>query len=116
MLPAPYRMRNSEDFTSAIRMGSRGASRHVVVHAAVRSEADLPKVGFVVSKTVGNSVIRSRVSRQLRHLMREHLSELHPGELVVIRALAPCARTSSSIINESLTTALARALQKARAQ
>ena len=32
-----------------------------------------PRVGFVVSKAVGNAVTRNRVKRRLRHLAREHV-------------------------------------------
>lgn len=48
-------------------------------------------VGFVVPKTVGNAVVRNRVRRQLRHLMRERVQHLCPGESVVVRVF-PAAR------------------------
>ncbi len=39
-----------------------------------------PRVGFAVSKSVGGSVVRHRVSRKLRHVVAAHTSEL-PGGL-----------------------------------
>ncbi|MCP2168967.1 ribonuclease P protein component [Goodfellowiella coeruleoviolacea] len=53
------------------------------------------RVGFVVSKAVGNAVIRHRVARKLRHLMRDRLDALPPGTRLVVRAL-PAAATSTS--------------------
>jgi ribonuclease P protein component len=42
---------------------------------------------------VGGAVERNRVRRRLRHLVRDHLDQLPPGSLLVIRAL-PAARTA----------------------
>ena len=65
----------------------------MVVHLATGSSGEGPaRVGFVVSKAVGNAVVRNRVKRRLRHLTREHLPMLAglPGPAVlVVRALPP---------------------------
>lgn len=52
-----------------------------------------PKVGFIVSKRVGNAVIRKRVTRRLKHLMRELLPQLDVS-LLVIRANPAAADAS----------------------
>ncbi len=43
-------------------------------------------MGFVVSKAVGNSVVRHRVTRRLRALMAQRLTALPEGTDVVVRA------------------------------
>jgi len=48
-------------------------------------------VGFVVSKAVGNAVVRNRVKRRLRHLALARLPLLPAGARVVVRALPPAA-------------------------
>jgi ribonuclease P protein component len=65
-------------------------------------------VGFVVSKAVGNSVVRHRVSRRLRHLMRDRLGTLPPGCALVIRALPAAAAASSADLGIDLDAALRR--------
>lgn len=68
------------------------------------------RVGFVVSKQVGNSVVRSRVQRRLRHVVAERLSELPVGHDLVVRA-HPAAATAEW---GRLVADLDRCLQRAR--
>jgi ribonuclease P protein component len=45
------------------------------------------KAGLIINKTVGGSVARHRVARQIRHALRDQLDFLPPGAHVVVRAL-----------------------------
>jgi ribonuclease P protein component len=67
-------------------------------------------VGFVVSKAVGNAVVRNRVKRRLRHLAREHLASLPGSAVLVVRAL-PAAGTASGT---ELAADLSRCLERVR--
>ena len=79
--------------------------------ARARHEADLPaRVGFVVSKAVGGAVVRNRVRRRLRHLVRDHLSELGPGSELVVRALPAAAEKSTAELGTELGRCLHRVL------
>jgi ribonuclease P protein component len=67
-----------------------------------------PRVGFVVSRAVGNSVVRHRVTRRLRHLLRDRIGTL-PGDCsLVVRALPAAAGSSSAELAEDLDAALTR--------
>ena len=44
-------------------------------------------MGFVVSKKIGNAVVRNRVTRRLREIVRPHLETLPAGSAIVLRAL-----------------------------
>lgn len=70
----------------------------------------LPRVGFVVSRAVGNSVVRHRVQRRLRHLCRARLVVLPAGSAVVVRALAPAAVATYQELGAELDRCLERAL------
>lgn len=63
-------------------------------------------MGFVVSKAVGNAVVRHRTTRRLRHLMRDRIPALPAGTLVVVRALPPAANASSRELGADLDSAL----------
>lgn len=109
-------MRRSADFAIALK-GARGGANRVLVSIEAKPaelQADLHpvKVGFVVPKSVGNSVIRHRVYRQLRHLIRERLGQFSEGSLVVVRALPPAKGATSTELAEDLDAAITKAQRK----
>jgi ribonuclease P protein component len=118
VLPAQYRMTRSTDFGLTVRRGVRAAQPDIVVHAlkATGDESEAPKIGLVVSKSVGPAVVRHRVSRLLRHVARGVLDDLGPGDKVVIRALPSSSRAVSSRLDEELRTALRRVNSSAGAR
>ena len=66
------------------------------------------RIGFVVSKAVGNSVVRNRVQRRLRHLAREHLASLPGSAVLVVRALPAAAAASGAELGADLARSLER--------
>lgn len=121
MLPTEHRLRRREDFATAVRRGRRAGRPLLVVHL-FRGHPDpheaggtTPPVraGFVVSKAVGDAVTRNLVKRRLRHLIRDRLSVLPPGSLVVVRALPGAGTAGHDQLARDLDTALRRLLGKA---
>ena len=70
------------------------------------------RVGFVVGRVVGNAVIRNQVKRRLRHLVRDRLSAVPDGFVLVVRALPPAGSASSAALAADLDGALARAVRR----
>ena len=114
MLPATARLTRSEDFRQVTRQGRRAAGRRIVVHAVSTETAEEvqtnrpARVGFVVSKAIGNSVIRHRVARRLRHVVRDRLGTLPPGSSLIVRALPSAAVASSAEFRQDFEVALRR--------
>ena len=120
MLPAGARLTRSEDFRLVIRRGRRANRSRLVVHAMISNvpgtdggsaESSSPvRVGFVVSKAVGNSVVRHRVTRRLRHVVRDRIGTLRPGSSLVVRALPAAATASSAELSKDFDAAIRRLL------
>lgn len=108
MLPSAHRLTDSESFRQAVRSGRRAGSTTLVVHLADGPVGAPIRVGFVVSKAVGNAVLRNRVQRRLRHLAREQLSALPGSAVLVVRALPPAADASSTELADDLARCLQR--------
>lgn len=121
MLPARNRMRRSAEFSVTVSRGVRAAQPDVVVHAlrldsddSDDSDANGPRIGLIVSKSVGNAVERHRVSRRLRHVAKTFVSGLDPADLIVIRARPSSRDAASSRLERQLRQALERASSKRR--
>jgi ribonuclease P protein component len=84
----------------------------LVVHLHCVPDDDRPRAGFVVSKAVGGSVVRHRVTRRLRHLVAPRLGTLPPGARLVVRALPPAADATSVELAEDLDSGLRTVLRK----
>ncbi|WP_110945439.1 ribonuclease P protein component [Streptomyces avicenniae] len=117
MLPSENRLRRREDFATAMRRGRRAGRPHLVVHLSgvsdphpAQESLPAPRAGFVVSKAVGNAVVRNRVQRRLRHLVRDRLTLLPAGSLVVVRALPGAGDVASDQLARELDAALERLL------
>ncbi|MEF2527515.1 MULTISPECIES: ribonuclease P protein component [Streptomyces] len=119
MLSPDNRLRRREDFASAVRRGRRAGRPLLVVHLRTSGatdphepgEIDPPtRAGFVVSKAVGGAVVRNRVKRRLRHLVRERLTRLPAGSLVVVRALPGSGDAGPEDLARDLDAALLRLL------
>src|SRR3954449_4811163 len=112
MLPARHRLRDSADFTAAVRGpgATRAGGRLIVVHAnRTDARAELPpRVGFVVSKAVGNAVVRNRTKRRLRASVATRLTGIPAGLDVVVRANAAAGQATW----DELHAAVSRQLEK----
>jgi ribonuclease P protein component len=115
-LPRQHRLTGRTSFTAVVRGGRRAGGRLVVVHlgpadpspTAVEAADSQPRVGFIVSRAVGGSVVRHTVTRRLRPLIMARLGRVGPGATVVIRALPAAAGASSVALAGDLDRCLAR--------
>jgi ribonuclease P protein component len=100
-------MRRSDEFTSVVRAGARTRRGALVVHFDPNLAADAtPRVGLIVGKSVGASVVRHRVARRLRAQLAPWLSALPAGSGVVVRALPGAATATSPQLAANLDAAL----------
>jgi len=79
-----------------------------VVHQGALGEDGPARVGLVVGKSVGGSVVRHRVSRRLRAQLAARIGLLPPGSGTVVRALPDSADASSRQLGTDLDRAFRR--------
>ncbi|ATG50569.1 ribonuclease P protein component [Brachybacterium vulturis] len=112
-----HRLHTGDEFRAVIRGGGRSARSHVVVHLTLLTQGEeAPRVGFVVSKKIGNAVVRNRVTRRLREIVRPHLATLPPGSAVVLRALPGIDEQPFAALRTDVDSALATAERKLAAR
>lgn len=116
MLPEPHRLHDRADFSRTVRRGRRAGKGDLVVHALADQvdpavhDAPVrfggPRFGLIVSKAVGNAVVRHRVARRLRHICAELNADI-PAEVdIVIRALPGAATADSGELRRQLMSGL----------
>lgn len=114
MLPVSARLTSPHDFARTTKSGIRVTTQHFVgylhITPASTGETSLqPKAGLIIGKSVGGSVRRHRVSRQIRHALAPLLPQFPTGSLIVIRGLkSDSSANVQSEINEIATRLIER--------
>jgi len=68
---APARLKKRAQFL-AVRRGEKRRGRLFLLEALRRDDAGEPRVGYTVTKKVGNAVVRNRIRRRLKEAVRVH--------------------------------------------
>ena len=82
----PGRLKRRSEFLEAAKAGRKAAVGGVVVQALSRPDDAPARLGFTVTRKVGNAVVRNRSRRRLKEAVRLVLSErdLKGVDLVLI--------------------------------
>ncbi len=109
------RLRKRADFLD-VAAGARSPAAAFVLQSRERADTGPPRVGFTVSKKVGNAVERNRVRRRLREIVRlSDAARLRPGnDYVLIGRRAALDQPFARLI-EDFCRALERIHQHRRA-
>lgn len=105
---AQHRLREGRAFERARRRG-RSWSTALVALTAVRNDLELTRCGFVVSRRVGNAVVRNRVRRRLREIVRRLLATLPDGWDLVLSARPAAASATYVELEDAVCELLDRA-------
>jgi ribonuclease P protein component len=107
VLATRNRLRTSTDFSTTVRSGVRNGRRNLVLYTAPIGAGEPSRIGFIVSKAVGNAVTRNLVKRRLREAGALSLNRHGTGLAVVVRALPAAATASWDQLLTDYNTALA---------
>jgi ribonuclease P protein component len=115
VLPKKARLTTSEDFAKATKSGLRLTSSNLVgylyISPAANSETS-SKCGLIINKSVGGSVMRHRIARQLRHDLAPTLETLPTDSLFVVRVLKSAPKYTNEL-TELLSGLLSRSQKNA---
>jgi ribonuclease P protein component len=96
-----------------LRKGRTGGSQHLSVRLRP-TRVGYVRVGFVVSRKVGNAVVRNRIRRRLREALRSHLVACAAAGRRASYDLLVIVRPSAAAADfHTLAAALQRALDRA---
>ncbi|NBJ91024.1 ribonuclease P protein component [Parablautia muri] len=77
-------LKKNSDFQQVYRMGKSYANKYLVMYV-LENSTDKNRLGISVSKKVGNSVVRHKVTRLIRESYRLHENIFNSGlDIVVI--------------------------------
>jgi ribonuclease P protein component len=107
---APQRLKRRAEFLRVAGTGVRTAVHGLVLQALPRGDTEPARLGFTVTKRVGNAVVRNRTRRRLKEAARLLLAERPVAgvDLVLIGREATRGRDFLQLIDD-----LRRALAKA---
>ena len=107
-------LKKNKDFQTVYQQGKSYANKYLIMYA-LQNARTRNRLGISVSKKVGNSVIRHRMTRLVRESYRLHESDFKSGyDLIVI--VRPTAKEKGYREIESALLHLARKLKVLQAE
>lgn len=94
-------LKKNYQFRFVYNKGKSIANRYLVMYV-VKNNLDINRIGYSVSKKVGNSVVRSHVTRLLRESYRLTEAGLEKGYDIVVIARGAMKDASYAETNRSL--------------
>ncbi len=96
-----YRLKKNGAFTFVYKRGKSASARDLVMLYA-RGKSRGIKVGFSVSKKVGNAVTRNLVKRRLRECFRPHLGDVKNGMYIIVARPSAAKATFQSLYKQTM--------------
>jgi ribonuclease P protein component len=112
VLATRNRLRTPTDFSTTVRSGVRNGRRNLVLYTAALAAGEPSRIGFIVSKSVGNAVVRNLVKRRLREAGALSLQKYPSGFAIVVRALPASAAASWEDLRTDYDAALETTMKR----
>ena len=110
------RINRASDFRATVRTGRKVTSAHTVVYVVGTRDDSPTRFGFIVSKAVGNSVVRHFVTRRLRAIGHELLPAHSSGVDVIVRALPGSDEIDWALLYTEVAAGVSKFAQPKHAQ
>jgi ribonuclease P protein component len=108
-LALPGRLTSRAEFQRAAAKGRKAPMPGLVLQALPRDDADPARLGFTVTKKIGNAVVRNRTRRRLKEAARLVLaSQPLTGVDLVLIGRAGTAKRDFPALRDDVRRALAK--------
>lgn len=96
-----YRLKKNSQFNFTYKKGKSIACRNLVLVYARTGSVSL-KVGFSISKKIGNSVVRNKIKRRLKETFKKHIINLKQEYNYIFIARKPICEDDFKTISGSV--------------
>lgn len=73
-----YRIRKNMEFKKVYKIGKNYWNRNLVLYVN-KNKLDYSRIGFTVTKKIGNAVTRNKVRRKMKEICRLNFENIKPG-------------------------------------
>lgn len=94
-------LKKSREFSNVYKNGKSYANRYLIMYV-LSNEGSSNRLGISVSKKVGNSIVRHRITRLIRESYRLHADEIYAEYDIVVVARAAANGKSYKEIESAL--------------
>ncbi|NLY77125.1 MAG: ribonuclease P protein component [Tissierellia bacterium] len=77
------RLKKNEDFKKVYKYGKSYYNRNLVMYIK-KNGLDYTRVGFTVTKKIGNSVVRNKIRRRIKEIVRQNFISVKEGYDIIL--------------------------------
>ena len=100
-MQANNKLKKNEEFRQVYSKGKSMANKLLIIYISNNNTNEV-RVGFTVSKKVGNSVVRSRVKRLMKESFRLSIEKIKKGFDIVFVARATAKNASYKEVDSAM--------------
>ncbi len=78
--PKNHRILKKKEFSEILTDGERRKTKHFVLFIKKRTHDGKSRLGLIITKKIGNAVVRNRIKRVVREFFRLHYREIASGD------------------------------------
>lgn len=107
-----HKLKKNYEFKKVYIEGRYYVEKYVVMYI-IKNDFALNRIGFSVSKKVGNSVVRNRIKRRMKEVYRQFADNTKAGYDIVFTARVGSGSADYAMIEKNIKSVLKKAkLQK----
>lgn len=97
-----FRVSRQNDFASVFKKGCRSKTPHFRFYFLTDRENDSARLGLILSRRVGNAVVRNWIKRRLREVFRLQRRDIKPGTDILVRVNPQAGKISYETIRHEI--------------